>query len=205
MFLDYCFGANDVKTAIKLVHFANTFHVIDTILPSNLPDHSAACASSLITADAETSQPVSKDEVEVISKIEEVSDSVIPTSSEPSEPAKRFLQQESSLRNHVIWRSEGFWDAALMEGLAAELDFREPVVWDELGADELREAVVGNSHFQNLFRQPNPRIFNAGIHNIVFGQLGTLAFTMHAVGLSQNEVSSFLMYPLPPLNSFTGS
>ena len=28
-----------------------------------------------------------------------------------------------------------------------------------------------------------------GIHNIIFGQLGSLAFNMHQVGLSYSEVS----------------
>lgn len=82
---------------------------------------------------------------------------------------REYLQQEPELRDHSIWRAEGFWDAALMEGLSQELDHRDPVLWDELSSESLNEAIID-------------------IHNVVFGQLGTMAFTMHGVGLSALEV-----------------
>lgn len=84
-----------------------------------------------------------------------------------------YLQQDPCLRNHSIWRQEGFWDSALFIGIAAELDHREAVLWDDLPVETLREEVVG-------------------IHNIVFGQLGTMAVTMHEVGLSHVEVAKKL-------------
>jgi hypothetical protein len=61
-----------------------------------------------------------------------------------------------------------------MERISAQLQFTSPVVWDEMLADTLREAVVD-------------------IHNIVFGQLGTLAFTMHEIGLSFEEVQGTIL------------
>jgi hypothetical protein len=55
----------------------------------------------------------------------------------------------------------------------------ERVRWDELEADVLREKIIA-------------------VHNIVFGQLGTIAFTMHEMGLPQKLVC----LPLPAHLSF---
>lgn len=83
--------------------------------------------------------------------------------------ARRYLQQEEDIRGHPLWRKEGFWEAALLEGTMSQLDLLEPVHWDELEPDQLREAIIN-------------------VHNIVFGQLGTLAFAMLDLGLSREEV-----------------
>lgn len=61
-----------------------------------------------------------------------------------------------------------------MERISAQMQFTTPVIWDDMVADTLREAVVD-------------------IHNIVFGQLGTLAFTMQEIGLSFEEVQGTIL------------
>ncbi len=45
----------------------------------------------------------------------------------------------------------------------------QPILWDDLTAEQLRETV-------------------AGTHNIIFGQLATIAFTMYEIGLTFEEV-----------------
>lgn len=37
---------------------------------------------------------------------------------------KRYLQEEHELRNHPIWKSDGFWDFAVMTGLIVTLVLR---------------------------------------------------------------------------------
>jgi hypothetical protein len=84
----------------------------------------------------------------------------------------RYLCSNSSLlRGHPIWRQNGFWEAALDHGVSAQLRgwTAEPVLWDELAPEALREAVVG-------------------VHNIVFGQLATISFTMREIGIGREEV-----------------
>jgi hypothetical protein len=82
---------------------------------------------------------------------------------------KHYIQQESMIRNHCLWRQEAFWDAALIQGVAEELEHRDAILWDELSPEEMREEVIG-------------------VHNVVFGQLATMTITMHAIGLNRWEV-----------------
>ena len=67
------------------------------------------------------------------------------TASNRSITTRLYLQQDPCLRNHAIWRQEGFWDSALFIGIAAELDHRDAVLWDDLPAETLREEVVGKA------------------------------------------------------------
>jgi len=87
---------------------------------------------------------------------------------------KHYVQREQEIREHKLWHLKGFWEDALMHGVKAQLNMMEPVLWDELEPDMLREKVIA-------------------IHNIVFGQLGTMAFTMHEMGLLQEEVERLIM------------
>jgi len=86
---------------------------------------------------------------------------------------KRYLQGEKAFMQHTIWRQQGFWDTALLEGTIGLLEQSDSahMSWDELPFDQLREKVIG-------------------VHNIVFGQLGSLAFAMHQSGLDFAEVES---------------
>lgn len=80
------------------------------------------------------------------------------------EISKRYLQAEDRLKHHPIWRKQGFWETALKEGLFVEMEKLKPShSWDELSPEGLRETVIS-------------------IHNLVFGQLGTLSFTMREQG-----------------------
>jgi hypothetical protein len=82
---------------------------------------------------------------------------------------KEYLQNELILRDHKIWKGAGFWKDALLAGIAQQMDLIESVKWDDLSLEALREVVVG-------------------VHNIIFGQLGTIAFTMHELGLTLEQV-----------------
>jgi len=82
---------------------------------------------------------------------------------------KSYLIHESSVRNHSIWRSEKFWERALMSAVKGQLIFQDPVKWDELDQSVLTDTVIS-------------------AHNLIFGQLGSLAFTMHELGLEFEEV-----------------
>ena len=82
---------------------------------------------------------------------------------------KEYLQNEIILRDHKIWKGSSFWQDALLAGIAQQMDLIESVKWDDLSQDALREVVVS-------------------IHNIIFGQLGTIAFTMHELGLTLEQV-----------------
>ena len=77
--------------------------------------------------------------------------------------AKKVLCIEG-VREHPIFGAEGFWDEALNAGVSAQMLnwASEPVLWDELEADALHGAVVA-------------------VHNIIFGQLATISFTMREV------------------------
>eukprot|EP01035_Chromulina_nebulosa_P019370 gene19370-25237_t len=87
---------------------------------------------------------------------------------------KLYLLKEDVIKGHSIWHGKGFWEYSLIERLSTELQVNTPVLWDELSPEALREAVVG-------------------IHNIVFGQLGTIAFTMHELGLPFEEVQATVL------------
>ena len=50
----------------------------------------------------------------------------------------------------------------------------EAKLWDELGQEALREAVLG-------------------VHNIVFGQLGVIAFTMHELDMPCEHVEKVIL------------
>ena len=82
---------------------------------------------------------------------------------------RHYILKSDEIKTHPIWRSKGFWEYSLMERISTDLQYGVPVLWDEMSSDGLREAVIS-------------------IHNIVFGQLGAIAFTMHELGLTYNEV-----------------
>lgn len=86
---------------------------------------------------------------------------------------RHYLYKEPCVRGHAIWYSDGFWDAALLEGISAEMANMDPILWDELGPEPLREAVIG-------------------VHNIVFGQLAAIARMMLELGLSGDTVLRFV-------------
>ncbi len=59
---------------------------------------------------------------------------------------KRYLQQEKCINSHAMWRTSHFWENALLDGIQAQLDLTEPVLWDEVDPDMLKEKVIGNKH-----------------------------------------------------------
>jgi len=83
--------------------------------------------------------------------------------------SREYLQNEAMLRDHKIWKGSSFWQDALLAGVEQQMDLIDSVKWDDLSQDTLREVVVS-------------------VHNIIFGQLGTIAFTMHELGLTLEQV-----------------
>lgn len=75
------------------------------------------------------------------------------------DPSKQYLQADPLLKKHPIWRKQNFWENALKEGVFVEMEKLQPSNWDELSPEGLKESVIN-------------------IHNLVFGQLGTLSLTM---------------------------
>jgi hypothetical protein len=104
----------------------------------------------------------------------ELTDDAAP-SSLPVSPSKQYLQIDERLKGHPIWRKQHFWENALKEGVFAEMEKMQPSHWDELSPESLKEAIIN-------------------IHNLVFGQLGTLSLTMHEQsGLEKREVASHVV------------
>ena len=56
---------------------------------------------------------------------------------------KCYIQREAIVHQHKLWHLEGFWEDALLHGVMSQLDMMEPVLWDELESDHLKEKVVG--------------------------------------------------------------
>lgn len=81
------------------------------------------------------------------------------------------MLKESTIQQHPIWHGPNFWERCLLEKIYGEIStyLPTPVLWDELSPEMLRETVIS-------------------IHNIVFGQLGTIAFSMHEIGLDFETV-----------------
>jgi len=82
---------------------------------------------------------------------------------------KRYIVREQSFRGHSIWRSEKFWERALTAAVKSALTCQESVVWDDLDQGPLIDLVIST-------------------HNLIFGQIVSLAFTMHELGLEFEEV-----------------
>lgn len=82
---------------------------------------------------------------------------------------KRYIVQEHSFRGHTIWRSEKFWERALTGAVRSAISCHEVVLWDDLEQGPLVDLVIST-------------------HNLIFGQIVSLAFTMHELGLEFEEV-----------------
>ena len=84
---------------------------------------------------------------------------------------KKYIMHVSEFRGHSIWKSPGFWEHALNETVYQQLALQEALKWDDLGQSVLIENVLNT-------------------HTLIFGQLASLAFTMHELGLEFEEVVS---------------
>jgi hypothetical protein len=60
-----------------------------------------------------------------------------------SSPLKYYVQREEEISQHSLWSKEGFWEDALLIGLKAQMDMMDPVLWDELDGEQLKEKVLG--------------------------------------------------------------
>ncbi|CAE7834093.1 unnamed protein product, partial [Symbiodinium microadriaticum] len=55
---------------------------------------------------------------------------------------KCYIQHETVIHQHKLWHLDGFWEDALLEGVMAQLDLMDPVEWDELDPEQLKEKVI---------------------------------------------------------------
>jgi hypothetical protein len=62
---------------------------------------------------------------------------------------KCYLQSDSRLLRHSIWRKPGFWETALKESVFTQLQESVAPQWDDMVMDSLRDVV--NSKFLGLF------------------------------------------------------
>jgi hypothetical protein len=110
-----------------------------------------------------------------LSSPSQVTTSEAAQSSVPMSASKQYLQTDERLKGHPIWRKQHFWENALKEGVFVEMEKMQPSHWDELSPEGLKEAIIN-------------------IHNLIFGQLGTLSLTMREQsGLDKNEVASHVL------------
>lgn len=149
-FLDQCHETDDAMSAMRISNMANTFHECQRL---RTPSLSSAQDSGSETGTGESAGKGTSCEVH-----------------------RLYLQCDPKIRDHAIWKKEGFWASALKESVLAELQRSPPVRWHEMPHEELRESVIA-------------------VHNIIFGQLGSLSFVMQQLGLS-NEVVSYVLLSL---------
>eukprot|EP00604_Paraphysomonas_vestita_P001008 CAMPEP_0174819188 /NCGR_PEP_ID=MMETSP1107-20130205/2281_1 /TAXON_ID=36770 /ORGANISM="Paraphysomonas vestita, Strain GFlagA" /LENGTH=614 /DNA_ID=CAMNT_0016032233 /DNA_START=570 /DNA_END=2414 /DNA_ORIENTATION=- len=151
-FLDRCQEIHDVKSALRIANMSITFHM-KQVSPGNNSNN----------GNYDNHEENDDEDKDSIIDIKEDEDDV-----------KHYIQREEAICQHNIWSKDGFWEDALLIGLKAQLDMMEPVLWDELDSEQLKEKVLA-------------------LHNMIFGQLGTLAFTMHEMGLPKHEVEKLIL------------
>lgn len=162
--LNACLQADEVSSAMRIANMANTFYTIES------REDDVSDAESDDSLGAVALQEASGDEknAAVHAALEPSATAGERPPPGPDPARRRYLQREPSIRHHKWWFSEGFWEKALMEGVGKELAMVPAVRWDDLPAEALREAVLS-------------------VHNVVFGQLGSLALAMHELGLAFSE------------------
>ena len=84
---------------------------------------------------------------------------------------REYIMHSLNFRTHSIWNSEGFWDLALDSSVKGQLVFHEALRWDDLSQSALVDHVLST-------------------HNLIFGQLSSLALLMYELGLGLEEVST---------------
>jgi hypothetical protein len=167
-------------SAMRISNMANTFHFLDPDIDMN--------SNIIVSNNNNTQVQVNNTSSEPCS----------PTGSAPNTTVdkRHYLQSECSIREHSIWRKPGFWVSALRESVLTELQRSPAVHWDELTPEELREAVIGMNY---TIQQPLPRNYSfsyvLAVHNIIFGQLGSLSFVMQQQGLPAEKVNSGRIFP----------
>jgi hypothetical protein len=57
--------------------------------------------------------------------------------------SRYYVQREPEINQHELWHTPGFWDDALGNGLKEQMTMMEPVKWDELDPELLKEKVTG--------------------------------------------------------------
>ena len=69
--------------------------------------------------------------------------------SDPLPASVSYLCCEEALRTHPVWQVEGIWEAALSEGVSAQIRCwaLDPVLWDELSQEAMKEAVIGERYY----------------------------------------------------------
>lgn len=55
----------------------------------------------------------------------------------------KYVHRVDSVHNHPIWRKDGFWDMAMLIGVANQLDLCDPVLWEDVPEESLKEIVIG--------------------------------------------------------------
>jgi len=89
-----------------------------------------------------------------------------------AEPHKQYLLQE--INHHDIWSDKNFWQDLLQVAISEEYALcSQDIPWYKLNFDELNEVT-------------------ARIHNIIFGQLASIALNMYQLGISKQTTREFI-------------
>jgi hypothetical protein len=107
---------------------------------------------------------------------------------------------------HAVWRKEGFWDSAMLMGISHQLDLQHPTRHNVrgsedgaldpdgaggLGADGGGGQIILN--WDDIESEVALVETVIELHNCIFGQLGSLALTMHDVGLEVEVVEETVL------------
>ena len=111
--------------------------------------------------------------------------------------AKCYIHKEKKFQEHAVWRKDGFWDVAMLMGVTRQLDRQHGEIEcasnqesDHVHSPHLEDPSASTLiHWDDIESEEELRDLVVEMHNCIFGQLGSIAFTMHDVGLSMHEVS----------------
>ena len=139
-----------------------------------------------------------------------------------SDKTRLYLHKEPMFQSHTLWRTDGFWDTAMLIGIANKLDLRDPIHWDDVITKGMHTQLKSSFVSRRLVSTSSQKSMNLlkdleeptdipgsealpsdgqeqlyeiviDIHTHIFGQLGSISLTMHALGMTKVEVHANIM------------
>lgn len=165
LFLDKCQAQNDVRAAQQALLMANTFF--------RLSASARGSASSRVTTADSTAA------ASTVFGVFTRSSSTRPSYNQPAQhqgqdEGRRREYLLACIRGHPWWQSQQVWKQALKLNVEHELrQCPQQRPWESLSSEALRGQVLR-------------------VHNLIFGQLGSLAFHMLECGVPREEVRAFI-------------
>jgi len=166
LFLDECQAQNDVRAAQQGLLMANTFFRLSSTAGSENGN------SSITTANGTTASRSVCGTLTASSSTRRSDNQPAGHQSQDEEPKREYLL--ACVRGHPWWQSQQVWKQALK--LNVEHELRQCPLqrsWESLPSEALRGQVLR-------------------VHNLIFGQLGSLALHMLECGVAREEVKAFI-------------